>query len=108
MRGGPLESVINGENEGLILWGEYPVNNWQSTENLIVDDTLVESWFYETETGRYEIVKQMGEDSFLKKQLVFDPHLKKVSLIRYEILAGEGERVDQQRTVLARLVCRAS
>ncbi len=107
IEGGPFETVINGEGEGLILLGEYPVNNWESTENLVVNDTVVESWFYESKSNRYEIVKKMGEDLYLKKSLRFDPHLKNVSQVQYEILKGEGDQVEQQRTVLARLNCQS-
>ncbi len=107
IKDGPFETVINGESEGLVQLGEYPVNNWQSTENLIVNDTVVESWFYEPKKNRYEIVKKMGEDRYLKKSLRFDPYLKSVTSVQYEILQGQGEEVDQQRTVLARLHCRS-
>lgn len=107
IKGGPFETVINGENEGLIQLGEYPVNNWQSTEDLVINETIVESWFYEADSQRYEIVKRLGEDQFLKKTLKFDPYLKKVTRIQYEILKGSADEVEQQRTVLARLSCQS-
>lgn len=107
IKGGPFESVINGENEGLIQFGEYPVNSWQSTDNLILNDTMITSWFYEPAKKRYEIVKKMGEDRFLKKLIRFDPNLEKITHVRYEILHGPMELVDQQMTVLAWLDCRS-
>jgi hypothetical protein len=102
----PLESIINGEREGIIQFTDYPLNSWQSTENMVVDETVIVSWFYEPKKSRYEIIKEMGEGRYLKKQLRFDPYLRTVSQVQYEILSGSPDQVDQQMSVLVKLMCR--
>ncbi len=102
----PFETIINGESEGLIRFGEYPVNSFHSAENLILNETVIPSWTYEPDRFHYEIVKKMGEDRFLKKTLQFDRYLKHITSIKYQILSGSGEeQVDQQMLALAKLNC---
>lgn len=102
----PFEAVINGENEGLIVFGDYPLNYWESVKNLVLDDTMVVMWNYAPKKKHYEIVKKMGENQYLKKVLKFDAYLRKVRSVEYQILqdAGGGEMA-RQLTPIAKFSC---
>jgi hypothetical protein len=107
MKDGPFESIINGENEGEILLGQYPVTSFESKEEIVVNETVIPYWVYDPETHNYEIVKKMGDRRYLKKVLTFDPYLKEVKNVKYEILSDIGGQMVDQMSVLARFQCGA-
>ncbi len=101
----PFESMINGESEGEILLGQYPVNSFESREQVVINETVISYWVYSPKEKTYEIVKKMDDQRFLRKQLTFDPHLKEVENIKYEILSDVGGQTYDQMSVIARFQC---
>lgn len=101
----PFEFVINGENEGEIQFGDYPVKTWRSANDLRLDETFISRWSYDAKERTYKIVKKMGEDSFLSKEVRIDHQLRDVAGVKYEILRGQEGEDPAEMPVKARFSC---
>lgn len=105
IKGGPFESLINGEGEGSLFFGEFPVNELEASETMVINETVILSWSYDPEKRHYEIVKQMGEDRFLRKVIKFDAYLRLVTKVQFQILKGDSSQGADQMTPLAKVTC---
>ena len=107
LKNGPFDTVINGESEGEIQFGEYPLKDWKAVENLTLDETLIKEWSYDKKTKLYKITKKMGENQYLKKEIKIGHQIRSISSVKYEILEEQPGFGDEPAKLvpLARLTC---